>query len=142
MVGTEYLGLKQNLPTQFEFVNFTWAFDGTDQGFTYKFYNNNDIWLSYIFKGTVRVDWAIEFRFFSDDLVFYRLVILNRQLTNMYLDFLYDTFSRQRHERVAHRVSRFRLVEPSDGNQDKAQTLIAKSVGFKKERTKSLILKF
>ena len=140
-VSTEFLGCRQDLPSQLLSKRYEWAFDGKDHPFTYKFYNNNDVWLGYIFKDTVRVDWAVEFRFLGGYLVFNRLVILNRILTNMYLDFLYNTFNRQRHKRVTHRITAFQLVAPC-GKQDKAQTLIAKSVGFKKESMMSYILQF
>ena len=147
MVSPEYLGSKLLEKSQSQFKNYDLVAEDTDtKGYTYKIYCNGERYgnkfISYIFKGSSRVDsdWAIAFVVCREILIFQRLCILNRELTNMYLDFLHKTFCRQRHDIVSSKVTMFKLNLP-EGRQDKAQTLIAQSVGFKKDAILDYYLK-
>ena len=139
MVSPEYLGSKLLEKSLSQYKNYDFVTKDTDtKGYTYKIYCNGERYgnkfISYIFKGDIRVDadWAIGFVICDDILIFSRLCILNRELTNMYLDFLHKTFCSQRHESVHSKVTMLQLTSP-EGRKDKAQTLIAQSVGFKKD---------
>ena len=100
---------------------------------THKFYTNESLWLSYIFKNTKRLDRAIEFKIDRDLLTFSRLCFLNRLLMNRYLDVVYETFCLEIHSEVINRLNVIRF-ESSNIKRDKSEKLITISVGFKQNR--------
>ena len=100
---------------------------------THKFYTNESLWLSYIFKNTKRLDRAIEFKIDRDLLTFSRLCLLNRLLMNRYLDVVYETFCLEIHSEVINRLNVIRC-ESSNIKRDKSEKIITISVGFKQNR--------